>query len=467
MAPHVHRRRTMTRKTLVILDEIHHAGDSRSWGDGVKAAFEPAVRRLMLTGTPFRSDDNPIPFVHYERGADGLARSRSDTTYGYADALADGVVRPGHLPRVLRRDPLADLGRRRAGRPPGRADDPGPDRAGLAHRPRPDRRLDAAGPARRRRPAAGAARRRHARRRRPGHRQRPDGGPGVREAPRRHHRREGRRGPLRRSWAPPAGSPRSPRRTSAGWSPSGWCPRASTSRAWPSACTPPAPPRRCSSPRRSAGSCGPAARRDRDRLRAQRAAPAGAGQRDGGPAQPRPRRAEDEGRASTTTSWSAPSARRRPATSWRSGSRRCPRPPSSTRSSSTAPRSALPAQTGTPEEEEYLGLPGLLTADQVLRAADQAPGRAGRGRAAPAPAAGRRDRLAAGAAEDRGGAPHRPAPPAQHAGRSPPPPHRTCHTARSTPSCAGCAVARRAPRRRSSSSRSGSPPSRPCDHAAS
>ena len=94
MAPQVHRRRTMTRRTLVILDEIHHAGDSRSWGDGVKAAFEPAVRRLMLTGTPFRSDDNPIPFVTYERGGDGLLRSRSDSSYGYGDALRDGVVRP-------------------------------------------------------------------------------------------------------------------------------------------------------------------------------------------------------------------------------------------------------------------------------------------------------------------------------------------------------------------------------------
>ncbi len=94
MAPAVHRRRTMTRRTLVILDEIHHAGDSRSWGDGVRAAFEPAARRLMLTGTPFRSDDNPIPFVEYERGPDGLLRSRSDAMYGYADALADGVVRP-------------------------------------------------------------------------------------------------------------------------------------------------------------------------------------------------------------------------------------------------------------------------------------------------------------------------------------------------------------------------------------
>ncbi|HEY6596236.1 MAG TPA: DEAD/DEAH box helicase [Asanoa sp.] len=94
IAPRVHRRRTISRKTFVILDEIHHAGDSRSWGDGVKAAFEPAVRRLVLTGTPFRSDDNPIPFVEYERGGDGLLRSRADSVYGYADALRDGVVRP-------------------------------------------------------------------------------------------------------------------------------------------------------------------------------------------------------------------------------------------------------------------------------------------------------------------------------------------------------------------------------------
>ncbi|GIE60598.1 superfamily II DNA or RNA helicase [Actinoplanes octamycinicus] len=94
MAPQVHKRRTVTRRTLVILDEIHHAGDSRSWGDGVKDAFEPAERRLLLTGTPFRSDENPIPFVQYERGMDGIQRSKADSVYGYADALRDRVVRP-------------------------------------------------------------------------------------------------------------------------------------------------------------------------------------------------------------------------------------------------------------------------------------------------------------------------------------------------------------------------------------
>ncbi|GAA2841176.1 DEAD/DEAH box helicase [Crossiella cryophila] len=92
--PTLHRVRTENRKTLVILDEIHHGGDAKSWGDAVREAFTPAVRRLSLTGTPFRSDDSQIPFITYERGGDGFERSRADHSYGYADALRDGVVRP-------------------------------------------------------------------------------------------------------------------------------------------------------------------------------------------------------------------------------------------------------------------------------------------------------------------------------------------------------------------------------------
>jgi superfamily II DNA or RNA helicase len=92
--PTRHRVRTENRKTLVIFDEIHHGGDAKSWGDAIREAYDDATRRLCLTGTPFRSDDSPIPFVTYERGPDGLERSQADHTYGYADALADGVVRP-------------------------------------------------------------------------------------------------------------------------------------------------------------------------------------------------------------------------------------------------------------------------------------------------------------------------------------------------------------------------------------
>jgi len=92
--PARHRVRTENRKTLVIFDEIHHGGDAKSWGEAIREAFDDAARRLALTGTPFRSDDSPIPFVDYEPDNAGFLRSKADHVYGYSDALADGVVRP-------------------------------------------------------------------------------------------------------------------------------------------------------------------------------------------------------------------------------------------------------------------------------------------------------------------------------------------------------------------------------------
>jgi superfamily II DNA or RNA helicase len=92
--PALHRQRTSGRRTLVIFDEIHHAGDALSWGEAAREAFEPARRRLAMTGTPFRSDANPIPFVTYLAEPDGGRRSSADYVYGYGPALEDGVVRP-------------------------------------------------------------------------------------------------------------------------------------------------------------------------------------------------------------------------------------------------------------------------------------------------------------------------------------------------------------------------------------
>ncbi|WDF32300.1 DEAD/DEAH box helicase [Arthrobacter agilis] len=92
--PMLHRAKTEAARTLVILDEIHHGGDALSWGDGIREAFEPAARRLALTGTPFRSDTAAIPFVEYAEDRDGIRRSRADYTYGYGQALRDHVVRP-------------------------------------------------------------------------------------------------------------------------------------------------------------------------------------------------------------------------------------------------------------------------------------------------------------------------------------------------------------------------------------
>jgi len=92
--PTAHRVRIERRRTFVIIDEIHHAGDALSWGDALAEACDPAERRLALTGTPFRSDDNPIPFVTYAPRGDGSMSSVADYSYGYGSALREGVVRP-------------------------------------------------------------------------------------------------------------------------------------------------------------------------------------------------------------------------------------------------------------------------------------------------------------------------------------------------------------------------------------
>ena len=82
--------------TLVILDEVHHAGDADhlSWGRALQEAFAPAARRLLLSGTPFRSDRQRIPFIRY----DGTECVPS-YNYDYGMALQDGsVVRPVSFP---------------------------------------------------------------------------------------------------------------------------------------------------------------------------------------------------------------------------------------------------------------------------------------------------------------------------------------------------------------------------------
>lgn len=89
LAPAIFQRACKSKKTLLILDELHHAADGKNWGKALRTAFEPAVFRLILSGTPFRSDNNPIPFIRYEQG-----ESRADFAYGYTEAIRDSVCRP-------------------------------------------------------------------------------------------------------------------------------------------------------------------------------------------------------------------------------------------------------------------------------------------------------------------------------------------------------------------------------------
>ncbi len=87
----------LARDAIVVLDEVHHAGDEQAWGEAVQVACRGAAVRLCLSGTPFRSDTRAIPFVRYDQ--DGMAQP--DVEYGYGDALHDGgVVRPVRFPRI-------------------------------------------------------------------------------------------------------------------------------------------------------------------------------------------------------------------------------------------------------------------------------------------------------------------------------------------------------------------------------
>ena len=87
---------SLSRGAYVVLDEIHHAGDDRAWGESLRMAFGASARRLSLSGTPFRSDTRAIPFVRYE-----ALEAIPDYEYGYGDALRDGrVVRPIYFPRT-------------------------------------------------------------------------------------------------------------------------------------------------------------------------------------------------------------------------------------------------------------------------------------------------------------------------------------------------------------------------------
>ena len=178
--PDMHRGAAARRPTLLIADEPHHMGDLAAWGVRTRRAFDSARFRLLLSGTPFRSDNSAIPWVTYDE--DGI--SRADYAYGYPQALRDRVCRPiTFLPYDGEMEWLSD-GRLRS------ADfDLAPAGGGVGPAPadgaQPGGRVDGPRAARRRRPAERGARRRTPRRGRPGHRLRPGSRAGDRGAARR------------------------------------------------------------------------------------------------------------------------------------------------------------------------------------------------------------------------------------------------------------------------------------------
>ena len=85
----IHAQNTFQKKTFVIFDEVHHAGESLTWGEAVLNSFKNAVFRLAISGTAFRSDDAQIPFITYENNV-----SKADYTYSYERAIRENVCRP-------------------------------------------------------------------------------------------------------------------------------------------------------------------------------------------------------------------------------------------------------------------------------------------------------------------------------------------------------------------------------------
>jgi len=86
----IHQQRTNSTRTFVIFDEVHHAGDNLTWGNAVKNSFSQAIFRLAISGTAFRSDDNPIPFITYNE----RRMSQADYSYTYERSVIENVCRP-------------------------------------------------------------------------------------------------------------------------------------------------------------------------------------------------------------------------------------------------------------------------------------------------------------------------------------------------------------------------------------
>lgn len=87
--PLVFRKLCSIHPTMVIFDEIHHCGDDSHFGKGIKEGFDMAREKMLMSGTPWKSDGTMIPFVRYD--GDGFALG--DFRYDYPDALVDEVVR--------------------------------------------------------------------------------------------------------------------------------------------------------------------------------------------------------------------------------------------------------------------------------------------------------------------------------------------------------------------------------------
>ena len=88
--PEVFEKLTRGRNVLAVGDEWHHLSEHGDWGAAVSRAFANARHRLMLSGTPFRTKGERLPFVRYDDAGNCIP----DYAYTYPQAVADSVCRP-------------------------------------------------------------------------------------------------------------------------------------------------------------------------------------------------------------------------------------------------------------------------------------------------------------------------------------------------------------------------------------
>jgi len=80
-------------RVLVVFDEIHHCCDKATWGTAAEISFNGATKRLILSGTPFRSDGQRIPFIMEPIGDGEWGVREPDAKYSYRNAVDEKVCR--------------------------------------------------------------------------------------------------------------------------------------------------------------------------------------------------------------------------------------------------------------------------------------------------------------------------------------------------------------------------------------
>jgi superfamily II DNA or RNA helicase len=87
--PELYRVACAQQPTIVLADEPHHMGQTAAWGRAYDIATRPADFRLLLSGTPFRSDNDPIPGVSYDESGQAMP----DFAYTYPEAIRGRICR--------------------------------------------------------------------------------------------------------------------------------------------------------------------------------------------------------------------------------------------------------------------------------------------------------------------------------------------------------------------------------------